>query len=214
MFNDRNDAGMHLAEKLREYENDSNAIIFAIPRGGVIIADIVCEQLNLPMDIVVTRKIGAPFNEELAIGAVGPAGEQFLNYQTIDMVGAKKEYIEKETRYKTKEACDRLKKYRGSDKYEVLSDKKLLLVDDGVATGYTVLAAINFLKGFKPDKLILGIPVIAPDTLTVIEEQVDELVYVISREPFYAVGQFYKDFSQVSDIDVMKVLNKRGFPLK
>ncbi len=214
MFNDRNDAGIHLAEKLREYENDSNAIIFAIPRGGVIIADIVCEQLNLPMDIVITRKIGAPFNEELAIGAVGPAGEQFLNYQTIDMVGAKKEYIEKETRYKTKEARDRLKKYRGSDKYEVLSDKKLLLVDDGVATGYTVLAAINFLKGFKPDKLILGIPVIAPDTLTVIEKQVDELVYVISKEPFYAVGQFYKDFSQVSDIDVMKVLNKRGFPLK
>ncbi len=211
MFEDRNDAGMQLAEKLGKYRNDPNVIVFAIPRGGIIIADVVCEQLKFPMDIVVTRKIGAPFNEELAIGAVGPTSGKFINHQAISMIGVNNEYIEEEAQRKAIEARDRLKKYRGSDKYDTLSGKKALLVDDGIATGFTVIAAINFLKELKPTKLILGIPVIAPDTLTEIEKQVDELVFVISREPFYAVGQFYKNFSQVSDAEVMRVLNKRGF---
>jgi putative phosphoribosyl transferase len=210
MFQNRADAGMQLAEKLKMYKDDPNAIIFAIPRGGVIIADVVCDQLNLPMDIVVTRKIGAPF--KLAIGAVDPKGGKILNHNAINVIRASAEYIEKEAQSKAEEAVSRLKKYRGTDKYDDLSDKKALLVDDGIATGYTVMAAINFLKELKPIKLILGTPVIAPDTLTEMEKQVDELVRVISQEPFYAVSQFYKKFSQVSDTEIMMVLNKREFP--
>lgn len=210
MFENRYDAGIQLAEKLKMYKDDPDAIVFAIPRGGVIIADVVCEQLNLPMDIVVTRKIGAPFNEELAIGAIDPKGGRILNYDAVNMMHINDEYIEKETRRKAEEAILRLKKYRGTDKYDDLSGKSALLVDDGIATGYTVMAAINFLRQLKPKKLILGTPVIAPDTLTEMEKQVDELVYVISQEPFYAVGQFYKSFPQVSDAEVMKCLQARG----
>ncbi|HHV17802.1 MAG TPA: phosphoribosyltransferase [Thermoanaerobacterales bacterium] len=212
MFQDRNDAGMQLAEKLKMYKDDPNAIVFAIPRGGVIIADVVCKQLKLPMDIVVTRKIGAPFNEELAIGAVDPKGGKILNHKAINMIRASAEYIEKEAKRKAEEAIARLKKYRGTDVYDVLKGKNAIIVDDGIATGYTVMSAIKFLKELKPEKLILGTPVIAPDTRIEMEKQIDELVYVISREPFYAVGQFYKMFYQVSDAEVMNVLTKRTFP--
>lgn len=211
MFQDRYDAGIRLAEKLQKYKDDSNTIVFAIPRGGVIVADVVCDQLNLPMDIVVTRKIGAPFNEEFAIGAVDSKGGKILNHNAINMIRVNDEYIEKEAKRKAEEARARLKKYRGSDEYGSLSGKKVLLVDDGIATGYTVMAAINFLRELNPIKLILCTPVIAPDALTEMEKLVDELVWLISEEPFYAVGQFYKNFSQVSDEEVIRVLNKRKF---
>ena len=164
------------------------------------------------MDIVVTRKIGAPFNEELAIGAVDSGSVKMLDHPAIKMIGVSDEYIEKEAMCKAEEAMSRIKKYRGNDKYDDISGKNVLLVDDGIATGYTMIAAINFLKELKPKRLILGTPVIAPDTLTEMEKLVDELAYVISEEPFYAVGQFYKRFSRVSDTEVMMVLNKRGFP--
>ena len=213
MFQDRYDAGMQLSEKLKMYKDDPDAVVFAIPRGGVIIADVVCEQLNLPMDIVVTRKIGASYNEELAIGAVDPKGGKILNHDAIDMIRVSDEYIEKEARRKAEEARARLNNYRGNDKYDDLLGKKALIIDDGIATGYTVMAAINFLRELKPEKLILGTPVIAPDTLTEMEKLVDELVCVISQEPFYAVGRFYKNFTQVSDEEVMTVLNKRGFSM-
>jgi putative phosphoribosyl transferase len=212
MFQDRCDAGTQLAEKLEMYKDDPDSIVFAIPRGGVIIADVVCKQLNLSMDIVVTRKIGAPFNEELAIGAVDTKGGKILNHNAINMIRASVEYIEKEAKRKAEEAIARLKKYRGTDEYDVLKGKNAIIVDDGIATGYTVFSAINFLRELKPKKLILGTPVIAPDTLIEMEKLVDELLCVISEEPFYAVGQFYKKFSQVSDAEVMRVLKKRAFP--
>ncbi|MGI6424807.1 MAG: phosphoribosyltransferase [Tepidanaerobacteraceae bacterium] len=212
MFLDRNDAAMQLAGKLMKYKNDSNTIVFAIPRGGVIIADVICEQLNLPLDIVVTRKIGAPLNKEIAIGAVDPVGGRILNHQAIIMLRVSEKYLEEEAQRKAKEAKSRLKKYRGKDDYYDLSGKNAILVDDGIATGYTVMAALNFLRELKPKKLILGTPVIAPDTLLKMEKQVEELSYLISQEPFYAVGQFYEKFPEVSDASVMKALTKRDFP--
>ena len=208
MFKDRYDAGIQLTKKLEEYRDDPNTIVFAIPRGGVVVADVICNKLNLPLDIVVTKKIGAPFNQELAIGAVGPTGGKILNHHAINMVNASEDYIEKEANQKAKEVRTRLKKYRGSDKYDILSGKKALLIDDGVATGYTVMAAINFVKELNPEKIVLVTPVVAPDTLTEIQKQVDEVIYIISSEPFYAVGQFYQEFSQVSDQEVMNVLKK------
>lgn len=208
MFKDRYDAGIQLASKLGKYKENPDVIVFAIPRGGVIVAEVICDKLSLPMDIVVTRKIGAPFNEELAIGAVGPTSGKTLNHQAIKMLGVSKEYIEKETLRKTEEVRTRLNKYRGSDKYNSLSGKKVLLVDDGIATGFTVIAAIKFLRELNPEKLILVTPVVAPDTLTEIKQQVDEVVYIISREPFHAVGQFYGRFPQISDSEVLRALNR------
>lgn len=212
MFKDRTDAGRQLAEKLKAYKNDPDVIVFAIPRGGVVVADEICSKLNLPMDVVVTRKLGAPFNEELAIGAVDPLGEVALNQYAINMLRVGKDYIEQESRIKLQEVKERLKKYRGKDTYDDLTDKKVLLVDDGIATGYTVIAAINFLKGLNPKKIVLAVPVIAPDTLLQLKKLADEVVCIISEEPFYAVGQFYENFAQVSDEEVMEILSKYILP--
>ncbi|HQA59892.1 MAG: phosphoribosyltransferase family protein [Tepidanaerobacteraceae bacterium] len=212
MFQDRQDAAMQLAEKLKTYKNDPASIVLAIPRGGVIIADVVCEQLNLPMDIVVTRKLGAPYNEELAIGAVDSRGGTILNHNIIFRLRVPEAYIEIEAKRKAEEARTRLKQYRGTDEYESLSDKNAIVVDDGIATGYTVMSAINFLKGLKPKKLILATPVIAPDTRVKMEKIVDELICVKSEDPFYSVGQFYYKFFQVTDSEIMDVLAKRRFP--
>jgi len=212
MFQDRQDAGSQLAKRLMVYKGDSDTIIFAIPRGGVIIANLVCELLNLPMEIVVTRKIGAPCNEELAIGAVDTKGSMIINHNVVFRLGVSDEYIEKVGKRKVEEARERLKKYRGTDKYESLFGKNAIVVDDGIATGYTVMAAINFLKKLEPQKLILATPVIAPDTKIKMEKMVDELIYVLSEDPFYAVGQYYQKFHQVSDAELMDILVKRGFP--
>lgn len=212
MFQDRIDAGMQLAEKLRMFRGISDTIVFAVPRGGVLVADVVCEELTLPMDIVVTRKLGAPHDEELAIGAVDSKGGTIINQDMIFWLSVSDTYIEIEARSRAKEALDRLKKYRGTDKYESLSGKTAIVVDDGIATGYTVMAAINFLKELNPKKLILATPVIAPDTKIKMEKMVDELIWVLSEEPFYAVGQFYRKFWQVTEPEMMNVLAKRGFP--
>ncbi|NLC63369.1 MAG: phosphoribosyltransferase, partial [Thermoanaerobacterales bacterium] len=118
MFKDRCDAGVRLAKRLEKYKDNPNTIVFAIPRGGVIVASVVCNLLNVPMDIVITRKIGAPFNQELAIGAVGPTGAKILNHDAINILGAGEGYIEKESKKTMQEVRERLKKYRGSDKYD------------------------------------------------------------------------------------------------
>lgn len=208
MFKSRVDAGEQLAEKLKLYKDDPESIVVAIPRGGVAVADAAAQVLNLPLDIVVTRKIGAPFNEELAIGAIDPSGEVVLNQYVLNMFDVSQEYINQAAQAKAQEAKRRLEKYRGKDDYDNLTGKKVLLVDDGIATGYTVIAAINFIKKQKPGKIVLAAPVIAPDTLPRLKKLVDEVAYVISEEPFYAVGQFYENFAQVSDEEVMEILNK------
>lgn len=208
MFKNRIDAGMRLAEKLKLYKDDTESIVVAIPRGGVVVADAVARALNLALDIVVTRKIGAPFNEELAIGAVDPSGEVVLNQYILSMLDVSQDYINQAAQVKAQEAKHRLEKYRGKEDYDNLTGKKVLLVDDGIATGYTVIAAINFVKKQKPGKIVLAAPVIAPDTLPQLKRLTDEVVYVISEEPFYAVGQFYENFAQVSDEEVMEILNK------
>ncbi|WP_422444796.1 phosphoribosyltransferase [Thermoanaerobacterium sp. DL9XJH110] len=205
MFRNRRDAAEKLAGALEKYKNDKGAVVFAIPRGGVVIADVICDRLNLPMDIVVARKIGAPFNEELAIGAVGPTGSVIVDERAVKMFNVSSDYIEREARRKMEEINRRLKKYRGKAEYHSLAGKKALLVDDGIATGYTVRAAVKFLKDLGAEKIILASPVIAPDTLAELEPQVNEVVYLCSEEPFFAVGQFYEEFPQVSDEEVMKI---------
>ncbi|ADL08385.1 phosphoribosyltransferase [Thermosediminibacter oceani] len=210
MFKDRIDAGKRLSRILEKYKNTANAVVFAIPRGGVVVARVVCDYLNLPMDIVVARKIGAPFNEELAIGAVVPGGRVLLNEDAVAILRVSEDYIEKQRLRKIEEIRRRLEMYRGSDAYANLEGKTAIIVDDGIATGYTVKAAVEFVRGLNAGRIIVAAPVIAPDTLRELQDLVDEVVYIYSEEPFYAVGQFYSDFREVQDDEVLVMLkNKR-----
>lgn len=207
MFKDREDAARQLAMLLEKYRDNEDVVVFAIPRGGVVIGRVIADYLNVPLDITVAKKIGAPFNEELAIGAVGPTGSPIINEVAVRRLHIDEGYIEKTIRQKMDEIKTRLEKYRGNADYRSLSGEKAILVDDGIATGYTVRAAIAFLKDLKAGKIILATPVIAPDTWAELKPQVDEVVYLSSEEPFYAVGQFYEEFGQVTDEEVIKLLN-------
>jgi predicted phosphoribosyltransferase len=207
MFKDREDAARQLAMLLEKYRDNEDVVVFAIPRGGVVIGRVIADYLNVPLDITVAKKIGAPFNEELAIGAVGPTGNPIIDERTVNILHIDEGYMERAIRKKVDEIRARLEKYRGNAYYRSLSGKKAILVDDGIATGYTVRAAIAFLKDLKASKIILATPVIAPDTWAELKPQVDEVVYLSSEEPFYAVGQFYEEFGQVTDEEVIKLLN-------
>jgi predicted phosphoribosyltransferase len=207
MFKDREDAARQLAMLLEKYRDNEDVVVFAIPRGGVVIGRVIADYLNVPLDITVAKKIGAPFNEELAIGAVGPTGNPIIDERTVNILHIDEGYMERAIRKKVDEIRARLEKYRGNADYRSLSGEKAILVDDGIATGYTVRAAIAFLKDLKAGKIILATPVIAPDTRAELNPQVDEVVYLSSEEPFYAVGQFYEEFGQVTDEEVIKLLN-------
>jgi predicted phosphoribosyltransferase len=207
MFKDREDAARQLAMLLEKYRDNEDVVVFAIPRGGVVIGRVIADYLNVPLDITVAKKIGAPFNEELAIGAVGPTGNPIIDERTVNILHIDEGYMERAIRKKVDEIRARLEKYRGNADYRRLSGEKAILVDDGIATGYTVRAAIAFLKDLKAGKIILATPVIAPDTWAELKPQVDEVVYLSSEEPFYAVGQFYEEFGQVTDEEVIKLLN-------
>lgn len=207
MFKDREDAARQLAMLLEKYRDNEDVVVFAIPRGGVVIGRVIADYLNVPLDITVAKKIGAPFNEELAIGAVGPTGNPIIDERTVSILHIDEGYMERATRKKVDEIRARLEKFRGNADYRSLSGEKAILVDDGIATGYTVRAAIAFLKDLKAGKIILASPVIAPDTVAELKPQVDEVVYLSSEEPFYAVGQFYEEFGQVTDEEVIKLLN-------
>lgn len=207
MFKDREDAARQLAKALEKYRNNGDVVVFAIPRGGVIIGRVIADCLDVPLDITVARKIGAPFNEEMAIGAVGPTGNPIIDEKAVRMLHIDEGYIERTIRKKMDEIKTRLENYRRNAEYRNLSGKKAILVDDGIATGYTVRAAIAFLKDLKAGKIILATPVIAPDTLAELKPRVNEVVYLLSKEPFYAVGQFYEEFGQVTDDEVIKLLN-------
>lgn len=210
MFKGRIDAGKRLSKLLSDYREDKNAVIFAIPRGGVVVGGAVAEELSLCLDVVVTKKIGAPFNEEFAVGAVAPDGTLFIYEEAVARYGIKKTYLEKEAKSKLEEIRERLIKFRGKAFYESLEGKKTIVVDDGIATGFTVKAAVDFLKKLNADKIIVAVPVIAPDSVYEFKKICDELYYIYSEEPFYAVGQFYEDFSQVEDEEVIRILKKYG----
>ncbi|MCG0276496.1 MAG: phosphoribosyltransferase [Thermosediminibacteraceae bacterium] len=209
MFKDRFDAGERLSLALEKYKSTKNAVVFAIPRGGVVVAKVVCDHLNIPLDVVVARKIGAPFNEELAIGAVTPDGRVLLNNEALKILRVSKDYIEKQRQAKIEEIRERLRKYRGSDVYEDLNGRTAIIVDDGIATGYTVKAAVDFIRSLKADRIVIAAPVIAPDTLGELQNLVDEVVYIYSQEPFYAVGQFYRNFPQLNDQQVLTMLKNK-----
>lgn len=209
-FKNRKDAGNQLAEKLNKFKNDKDAVIFGLPRGGVVVACEIAEKLDLPLDIIVPRKISAPMDPEFAIGAITETGENILNEEIIGMYGISKSYIEKKSKEERGEAVRRLNVYRGGKKPIDVVGKTAILVDDGIATGFTMLAAIKTAKEKGAKKIVVAVPVIAKDSLENINKEVDKVIYISTPEPFGAIGMFYKNFKQTSDEEVVELMSVKS----
>ena len=207
LFADRQEAGERLADKLLHFKG-KNPLVLAVPRGGLTVAEPVLEKTGGDLDLIITRKIGAPYQPELAIGAVTGDGFVMLNADILSRVSADKKYIEKAVAKEVEEIKRRLKAYRGERPAPALDNRIVILIDDGVATGYTLLAALRSLQEKKPGRLVLAVPVGPPDTFKKLQQEVDELVYIEAPANFAAVGQFYRLFDQVSDAEVSAVLKR------
>lgn len=181
-------------------------MVLAIPRGGVVIAYEAAKVLDAPLDLIIPRKIGAPGNPELAIGAVTEDGTTILNQHIVDELGIPKEYIEMEKKNQIQEIRRRVNAYRGGAPSQSLEGKTVILIDDGVATGATMKAAIHSIRKQKPATIVVAIPVGPPDTIDELKGEVDRLVCPVIYEPFFAIGQFYEDFNQVSDEEVTQLM--------
>ncbi len=211
MYYDRREAGQKLASELSKYKDNKNAVVIAIPRGGVVIGYEIAKVLNLPLDIIATKKIGAPGNPEYAIGSMDSDGDIMLDEQAAAMSGATEGYLSTEKDRMKDEIARRLKKYRGSNKYK-LEDKIVILVDDGIATGFTTRVAINFIKKQRPKEIILAIPVAPPETIEKLKHDVDKIICPLAPAFLGAVGAFYQVFDQTEDEEVIKLLKEINSP--
>lgn len=223
LFRDRIDAGNRLVKQLlwlkqnRAYEiGKKNIIVVAIPRGGLIIGDVIASELDTKLDIVVSRKIGAPDNQEFAIGAVMPDGSYFLNEERAVPLNISQEYIEKEARAQLKEIYRRLLSYRGSLDYDKeFQDKLVVLVDDGIATGATLMASAQWIKSNHNCKeLIIAAPLAPRHVLDDLNKFADKVVVLCTPDPFIAIGRFYEDFDQVNDDQVKEIMKKYGYKIQ
>ena len=204
MFKDRTDGGRQLAKKLMKYAGQDDVIVIGLPRGGVVTAAEVAKELRAPLDIIVPRKIGHPGNPELAVGAISEEGTMIGS-----VGGVGQEELFKIIEAEKKEAQRRLKLYRGKRPPLDLKGKTAILVDDGIATGATMKAAIVSARAKGAKKIVVAIPVIASDTAGVFEEEADDLVYLQAPLYFGAVGRFYEAFDQTNDDEVIRLLDSR-----
>ena len=211
IFNDRSDAGQQLAKKLTRFNNKST-VILALVRGGVPIAYEIAKKLKLPMSVIVARKIGDPHNSEFGIGAISEADTIYLDRLTINRLSISKEIIDNIIKSEKKELKRRVEVYRQEKKLTILQNKIVILVDDGIATGVTIKGTIKTIRKLKAKKIILAIPVAANDSLAKIAPLVDQYVCLHATENLSAIGQFYKDFSQTTDIEVIQLLTSNQPP--
>lgn len=214
VFHDRRDAAIALAKKLQQFKNDKNCIVIGLPRGGVVTGYWICKHLNLPLDTVITRKIGCPGNPEFAVGSISEDGHIYLNERLIEELEFTKKDLNPIIQAEFKEAKRRVDKYRNGKPLEGLQDKIIILADDGVATGATCGVALECLRRFNPKKVILATPVISPDTLEKMEKKFDEVVYVSAPIDFMSVGQFYYNFDQTEDEEVIRLIESNRNEMK
>lgn len=205
VFKNRQDAGLKLAEELLNYR-DQNVIVLGIPRGGVIVAAEVAKALQAPLDVITPRKIGAPFNEELAVGAATPDGTVIFDKQALSLFKLREEDLREQIAREIAEMERRSQFYRKERGKLDCHGKTVLLIDDGIATGMTAKAALQSLRKQEPANLVLAVPVASQEAIADLQEYVDNLVCLQVPTVFYAVGQFYQDFSQTTDEEVLAVL--------
>lgn len=208
-FTDRTEAGRLLAEKLRHYSSHPDALILALPRGGVPVAFEVARALGAPMDIFVVRKLGTPGQRELAMGAIATGGVRVLNSDVIRVLRIPKEEIESVAAREQQEIARRERAYRGHRSAQNFTRKTIILVDDGLATGSTMHAAVAALKMQRPARIVVAVPVAPASTLREFEAETDEVVCaLIPRGPFEGVGRWYLDFSQTTDDEVRELMER------
>ncbi|TMI81670.1 MAG: phosphoribosyltransferase [Bacteroidetes bacterium] len=206
-FINRYDAAMQLATRLEKYKNE-DGVILAVPRGGVPIGYYLAKHLGFGLDLLMTKKLGHPANEEFAIGAVGI--ESIIIEEAYQIP---KEYIQQQTKRLRQELIDRYRKFMGGREPAILKNKIVIVVDDGVATGRTILTTLKMLRSKEPKKLVVAVPVASMQAAARIKKEVDDFICLFIPNPFYGVGRFYEDFSQTSDEEVvtlLKELNERG----
>jgi putative phosphoribosyl transferase len=213
-FKNRVDAGKQLASALKPVSKD--AIVLAIPRGGMVVGFEVAKALGVQLDVVITRKIGAPDNPEFAIGAVAEDGTAILDDSIVGMLQVSKGYISEAVERQKLEIKRRLLRYRGDVPYPSLKNREVIVVDDGVATGSTLKAAIMSIRKKGARTIIVAVPVGPPDTVQQFSRLADRVVCLRMPEPFYAIGEFYDDFEQTEDVEVIKLLkmNKKRLQSK
>lgn len=205
-FRDREEAGKKLAWALKDLVG-REVVVLAIPRGGVVVASEVAKELGAQLDVVITRKIGAPGEPEYAIGAVTQDGEVVLDETAVKMLGIKGEYIDREAASQREEVRERLKRFRGENPFPPLKGKVVVIVDDGVATGSTVFAALMSVRAQAPASVVVAVPMGPAETISRLANEADRVVCLETPEPFFAIGQFYSDFPQVEDEEVKRILD-------
>jgi len=210
IFQDRQEAGRRLGEVLKERSfPNTDILVLGIPRGGLIVADEVSKALSAPLDAVVCRKIRAPYQPELGIGAVVDGKHiTILNEDLVRAVGATKDYLAKEIAFQEEEIDRRLKYYRGGRPDPRISGRSVIVIDDGIATGYTFRAALEGLRQYEPAWLVAAAPVAAQDSAEMLKSFADEVICVSTPAFFMAVGSWYRDFEQVSDEEAASVLQR------
>jgi putative phosphoribosyl transferase len=207
-FRDRTEAGELLAEELTSYADKPNVIVLALPRGGVPVGAQVARKLNVPLDVFVVRKLGLPGHPELAMGAIAIGGVRVINRDLVDGLRIPELVIDAVAAQEQEELMRRRHAYRGDLPAPEVRDKTVILVDDGIATGSTMIVAVAALRQLKAGRIVVAAPVIPQSTFHQIHHAADEVVAVIVPEKFYGVGQWYEDFSQTTDDEVRQLLGE------
>ena len=208
LFPDRRAAGRLLATKLARYANRPDVVVLALPRGGVPVAYEVARALNAPLDVFVVRKLGVPGHGELAMGAVATGGVRVLNAEIVRALRIPDHVIEAVAAREQEELRRRERAYRGDRPPLDVRGRTVILVDDGLATGASMQAAIEALRQQQPARIVVAVPTAAPETCDALRARVDDVVCAVTPEPFYAVGLWYEDFSQTTDDEVRELLGR------
>ena len=214
IFKNREDAGRQLAKQLEEFANRGDVLVLGIPRGGVAVAFEIAHSLHLPLDIFLSHKLGVPWHEELAFGAIAAGGERTLDEEVVRMEGISPQEIERVTEQVRQMLDRRSVLYRSERPPLPVVMKTVVLVDDGIATGASMAVAIQALGQMKPTAIVVAVPVAPASTCARLRTLVDQLVCLYQAHDFYAVGQYYEDFSQVEDEEVIDLLRRAGVILR
>jgi predicted phosphoribosyltransferase len=209
-FRNRIDAGRRLAEKLAAYADRPDVLVLALPRGGVPVGFEVARALGAPLDVFLVRKLGVPRYEELAMGAVATGGVRVLNDDIVRGLGISEHEIDAAVARELQELARRERLYRADRPPPDVAGRTVLLVDDGLATGATMRAAVAALRQQQPARIVIAAPTASPDTCEAIKAEADDVVCAMTPEPFFAVGHWYEDFTQTTDNEVRELLTRRG----
>ncbi|HEU4749189.1 MAG TPA: phosphoribosyltransferase [Gemmatimonadaceae bacterium] len=207
-FRDRRDAGQQLATQLRRYAGRTDVIVLALPRGGVPVGFEVAVALDAPLDVFVVRKLGLPWHDELAIGALASGGVMYLDRDLIRLAGVSDDEVARIAAMEKLELDRRERSYRGARSFPSVDGRTAILVDDGLATGSTMRAAVSALREEGPARIVVAVPVASPETCEAFRDIADDVVCAVTPERFYAVGRWYRDFSQTSDEEVHDLLEQ------